>query len=834
MLDSECIIHEFRVRAERFPSFESSQQRLICVANRLPSTAVCDAQGIWKLKRSTGGLASALSAVENLHMSYIGWPGADIPQEHRAAISQELAKHLSFPVFLDHSEIELYYTGFSNGVLWPLFHYVTPAVMTGSHEPEWTMYARVNRIFAEAIAQVLREKGNKDTLVWIHDYHLMLVPKFLRELVPEANIGFFLHTPFPAPDLFRMLPYREDILHGLLSSNYIAFQTKDYCRHFIASVSQLTNLQVTENTVDALPIGGALVACGHVPIGIDPQPFIDASTRNETVVEKIFEIREQYGTDRKIILGVDRLDYMKGIQHKLQAFEKFLDNHPEWAGNCVLVQLAVPSRSECKDYQRLRKTVHELVGQLCGKHSHITSGPPVLYLDQAIDFQGLVALYRAADVMLVTSIRDGMNLVAFEYVASQEGNNGVLVLSEFTGALMSMGGGALRVNPWNLEQTSEAIHRALTMGEEERRSRHQFCFDYVINHTAQRWAETFIENLKNAVSETEAIRACVPPLLPMEDLIESWVSSWNQRKIIFLDLVDCLVSPITSSGRALVSHPNFGSLPFDVRRSFEKYLLSGFVTVVVITPHRRELLDHLFAWVPPTAELSLVLVAENGVVFKTCTTGSRAWAPVLSAEEEQDVGPFHSQEWRQEIYKLIDFLKEQAPGTFMEESAFSLKWFTETSVTAGALRELLLQRWAGPLGDPQVEVVLADRYVEIRPRSISLSQNLRKLIHNPALHILFKEPAGVSVAIGSFPYRDEDAYQAIEEGLGALWAHQCATSPVEEHAAYKVTNVCDFFSVVVGHAKISKAKYSLPTRYHVQNMLVSLAERPHEERVRGA
>ena len=439
-------------------------------------------------------------------MTQVGWPGADVPLEHRDYISRELASHLSIPVYLSHSEIELYYNGFSNGVLWPLFHYVAPALIHGSHEAEWNMYESVNRRFAETVASILEEQGDEQTLVWIHDYHLMLVPRYLRELVPNANIGFFLHTPFPATDLFRILPYRESILEGLLSSNYIGFQTEDYCRHFLSSVSQLTSLGVSANRVDALPIGGALVTCGCVPIGIDPLPFIEASTQNEQVMEKIFEIREQYGTDRKIILGIDRLDYMKGIQHKLQAFDMFLDHHPEWVGNCVLVQLAVPSRGECKDYQRLKKNVHELVGQLCGKHSHLESGPPVLYFDQAIDFHGLVALYRAADVMLVTSIRDGMNLVAFEYTASQEGNYGVLVLSEFTGAMTAMGGGALRINPWNLEQSSETIFKALTMGEEERKNRHQFCFEYVMTHTAQRWAETFIENLKHSLKPDLTVR----------------------------------------------------------------------------------------------------------------------------------------------------------------------------------------------------------------------------------------------------------------------------------------------------------------------------------------
>jgi trehalose 6-phosphate synthase/phosphatase len=805
-----------RVHEERFASVESPHQRLICVENRLPFTASRDDSAEWHLKKSSGGLASALGAVENLHMTQVGWPGAEIPIEKRESLSNELSEHLCIPVYLSHSEIELYYNGFSNGVLWPLFHYVTPALITGSHEAEWNMYMQVNRMFAEEVARVLAEQGDKDTLVWIHDYHLMLVPRFLRELVPDANIGFFLHTPFPAADLFRMLPYREEVIHGLLSSNYLAFQTREYCRHFLSAVSQLTNLQVTENNVDALPIGGALVACGHVPIGIDPEPFIKASTQNEVVIEKIFDLREQYGTGRKIILGVDRLDYMKGIQHKLQAYEKFLDNHPEWVGNCVLVQLAVPSRGECKDYQRLRKHVHELVGQLCGKHSHLTSGPPVLYLDQAIDFQGLVALYRAADVMLVTSIRDGMNLVAFEYIACHQDSFGVLVLSEFTGAMQSMGGGALRVNPWNIDESSEVIHSALTMSEEERRTRHQFCFEYICSHTAQRWAETFLENLRHAVSETEAIRASIPPRLPVEEIISNSV-----RRLMVFDLIDCLVSSITASGRPLVTHPDFGALPFDVKKSFESFLFDSQCVVIVSTPHRRELMDCLWtSWVGGRT-CSLILLAENGCVFKSFASEATRhhWTSLVAQEEE---GPFISDEWRSSVRKFFEFLQDQNIGSYLEESEMSLKWFAQTPGSTGAA---LIQHSAGPVAEPETEIVVADRYIEIRPKKISLSTNLNRLLHHEEIYPLVRERMDMCLSIGAFPYRDDDVYGTLEDTLKTMWSHRCL-----EHE--EQSEESRFVSVCVGHAKLSKANYSLPTRYHVHHLLADLAE--SYQRARGA
>ena len=932
----------YRFKAERFVCGDSSHQKLICVANRLPTTAFRSEDGNWEMKKSSGGLVSALSAVDNLHMTMVGWPGADVPPDDREGVTAELKSHSCIPVYLSHDEIELYYNGFCNGVVWPLFHYVTPALITGSTEMEWNMYVQVNREFAKAIADILHDQNDGDALVWIHDYHLMLVPRLLRELVPNANIGFFLHTPFPSPELFRMLPYREEVLHGLLSSNYIALQVPDYCRHFLASCSQLTNLQVTAYGVDAVPIGGALVYCGAVPIGIDPVPFIQASTQQEWIKEKAAQIQEQMGNNRRIILGVDRLDYMKGIQHKLQAYEEFLNNHPEWVGNCVLVQLAVPSRADVKEYQRLKKHVHELVGQLCGKHSHLLSGPPVLYLDQAIDFQGLVALYRAADVMLITSIRDGMNLVAFEYIASQEGSNGVLVLSEFAGAMQSMGGGAVRVNPWNMEETSEAIHRALTMDEKERRSRHEFCFDYVTTHTAQKWASTFLENLKSAVTETDALKASIPPILQSEDLLTAWELSAGNRRMLVMDLVDCLVPSMTSAGLPLIAHPYLGCLSRDVKAALETLLFGedSDVVVMVVSPHRREVMESVFSWLEGR-NCALILAPENGSVlrcFDSMSTGQ--WISVFPREGEEWVSSFKSVEWRRSLRKLIDFFQERTPGSYVEESEFSLKWFTdmrphaESTDSTSSWRDLLVQRWAGPLSDSDAEVVLADRYVEIRPKGSSIVDNIGKVITHSEVFGLLRDPVAVCVVAGSFPYRDDDIYQMFEEKLSTMWVHQCQSprsptilqsipsaasplykagevssrsypaelsdetpassgggisqgivprvptvsdwepsdpgAPSNSAAALGVPGVkgeyvgllpplssvitprsrssqltlssspfmhsCEFFSITVSHAKISKAKYSLPTQYQMSRLLKSMAERtfPNMQRSRGA
>jgi trehalose 6-phosphate synthase len=495
----------------------TSALRLITVSNRLPSTAFKDEKGEWKLKRSTGGLASALGACESLHMLHIGWPGAEISDDMKEAMTAQLKGHDCVPVYLNQREIDKYYNGFSNGVLWPIFHSITPALRPGSMREEWNEYVHVNRQFADAIIQVLKNSDSQveESLVWIHDYHLMLVPQFVRASIPSVRIGWFLHTPFPSYDMFRIIPFRMEILRGILSSNYAAFQIPEYASHFTQTCRNMTCLHIkdigtdaTHAIIDASSIGGPdQVHVGSTPIGIDPEPFMEAVTHDKDVTVTVEKFRE-LTSYRRVILGVDRLDYMKGIEQKFYGYEEFLKANPEWIGNCVLVQLAVPSRGDVKEYQRLKKHVHEIFGEISGKHSDLINGPPVIYLDQSVGFKELVALYRVADVMLITSVRDGMNLVAFEYIASQINRHGTLILSEFAGASRCLlRSGALTINPWDTEDISKAILKALTMTEEEKFLRYKFCLKHVTQNTATNWAKNFIHNSTIASKNSHAMES---------------------------------------------------------------------------------------------------------------------------------------------------------------------------------------------------------------------------------------------------------------------------------------------------------------------------------------
>lgn len=319
------------------------------------------------------------------------------------------------------------------------------------------------------------------------------------------QVGFFLHTPFPSSEIYRTLPVREELLRAVLRSDLIGFHTYDYARHFVSACTRILGLEGTPAGVED---NGSLTRVAAFPIGIDPDRFTTALESPE-VRANVAQLLNRYA-GRKVMLGVDRLDMIKGIPQKLLAFEKFLEEHPEWRDKVLLVQIAVPSRTDVPEYQRLRSMVHEVVGRINGKYGTLTH-VPIYHLDRQLSFDELVALYAITDVALVTSLRDGMNLVSYEYVACQRDNAGVLILSEFAGAAQSLGAGAILVNPWNVNDLAHAIEYALTMNDAERRERHRQNYMHVTIHTAQTWADNFISELNDTHVEAELRTKNIPP-----------------------------------------------------------------------------------------------------------------------------------------------------------------------------------------------------------------------------------------------------------------------------------------------------------------------------------
>ncbi|KZP00498.1 glycosyltransferase family 20 protein [Calocera viscosa TUFC12733] len=503
-------------------------QRLIVVSNRLPVTISKDAKGEYHFKMSSGGLVSALSGCKKtMSFTWIGWPGFFIPLKDRAIVDKRLMDEYSCQaVYLDDDVADRHYNGFANSILWPLLHY-HPGEMSFD-EANWLAYRQANMQFAE----VVRDQVRPGDMVWVQDYHLMLMPMMLRNMLQggkaghitseelprimegvhhapaetgnngqgpkNIKIGFFLHTPFPSSEIYRILPVRREILLGVLHCDLIGFHTYDYARHFLSSCTRILGLATMPNGVE---FEGRYAHVGTFPIGIDPEQFID-NLRKPKVEARIAELEQRF-KGVKVIVGVDRLDYIKGMPQKLHALEMFLNDHPEWIGKVVLVQLAVPSRQDVEEYQNLRSTVNELVGRINGRFGTVEF-MPIHFMHKSLPFDELCALYALSDVCLVSSTRDGMNLVSYEYIACQQQRQGVLIISEFAGAAQSLNG-SLVVNPWDPRQVADAIYDAVTMDAETRAENHKKLFKYVWKYSAAYWGTSFVTEM-NAIKQDDPKR----------------------------------------------------------------------------------------------------------------------------------------------------------------------------------------------------------------------------------------------------------------------------------------------------------------------------------------
>nr|BAO72964.1 trehalose-6-phosphate synthase2 [Moniliella megachiliensis] len=558
----------------------SSAPRLIVVSNRLPVTIKRDpkAEGGFTFRPSSGGLVSALAGVKKTTpFVWIGWPGLSVPAQDRDFIESKLRTEFSCePVWLPDDIADGHYNGFSNSVLWPLYHY-RPGEMNFD-EASWLAYRQANLMFAQRVRSVAR----RGDMIWVHDYHLMLLPLMLRTLiegpalqgrtsqlelehirkglnnhsilgssedlvasgsgrksttttesvpasdsrgrstatrdgtesVPRGSIkiGFFLHTPFPSSEIYRILPVRREILLGILHCDLIGFHTYDYARHFLSSCTRILGMTVQPN---GLAFEGRYVHVGAYPIGIEPQSFYSALKTPE-VQNRMQELLKHF-EGKKVIIGVDRLDYIKGVPQKMLGFETFLHQHPEYAEQCVLIQVAVPSRQDVEEYQSLRCSVSEMVGRINSEFGTATH-MPIHFLHKSVSFPELVALYAVSDACLVTSTRDGMNLVSYEYIACQAERCGVMILSEFAGAAQSLNGSVI-INPWDKQAVADSIYEALTMPLETRSKNVAQLRAYVDKHTAQWWGSTYVRDLSRIRvsrlrSESPALARLTHPVGP--------------------------------------------------------------------------------------------------------------------------------------------------------------------------------------------------------------------------------------------------------------------------------------------------------------------------------
>jgi len=465
----------------------------VIVSNRLP-IQVTKLENSFQITPSSGGLATGVNSIRDESSVWIGWSGIkseDFTVESKLEIDKALIDQNLIQIDLNSDEIEKYYYGLSNKSLWPLFHYFID--FSKFNEDQWNSYYEVNKKFCDVVISNVSTNGT----VWVHDYQLMLLPKMIRDKRPDLSIGFFLHIPFPSFEIFRIFPRREELLKGILGADLVGFHTYNYERHFISSIKRILRKDVNFNRVSH---ESREVTVNTFPMGIDYDKFFNAAKIHEKLkksqeshLKKQLDLHKKSSQKSKLILSIDRLDYTKGIINRVKAFEIFLEKHPQYLEKVRLVMLTVPSRSDVLDYKNLKKETDELVGRINGRFATV-NWTPVWYYYRAMDFDDLIDLYMNSDIAMITPLRDGMNLVAKEFVSTRVNSDGVLILSEMAGASIELFD-SVRVNPFDLDQMADGICEALEMSKKEQTRRMRTMQKRLSRYTVQRWAEDFMKKL---------------------------------------------------------------------------------------------------------------------------------------------------------------------------------------------------------------------------------------------------------------------------------------------------------------------------------------------------
>ncbi|XWS12446.1 hypothetical protein CRYUN_Cryun37aG0089500 [Craigia yunnanensis] len=762
--------------------FRSSKQRLLVVANRLPVSAVRRGEDSWQLEMSVGGLVSALLGVKEFETRWIGWAGLNVPDEiGQKALTKALAEKRCIPVFLDEEIVHQYYNGYCNNILWPLFHYLglpqeDRLATTRSFQSQFDAYKKANQMFAD----VVNEHYEEGDVVWCHDYHLMFLPKCLKERNSKMKVGWFLHTPFPSSEIHRTLPCRSELLRSVLAADLVGFHTYDYARHFVSACTRILGL---EGTPEGVEDQGKLTRVAAFPIGIDSDRFIRALELPQ-IQGHMKELTERFA-GRKVMLGVDRLDMIKGIPQKILAFEKFLEENPDWRDKVVLLQIAVPTRTDVPEYQKLTSQVHEIVGRINGRFGTLTA-VPIHHLDRSLDFHALCALYAVTDVALVTSLRDGMNLVSYEFVACQASKKGVLVLSEFAGAAQSLGAGAILVNPWNVTEVASSIGYALNMPADEREKRHHHNFVHVTTHTSQEWAATFVSELNDTIVEAQLRTRQIPPILPIEVAVHRYSQSNN--RLLILGFNATLTEPVDTLGRKGSQIKELEpKLRTDLPEPLKKLCDDPKTTIVVLSGSDRSILDDNFG------DYNLWLAAENGM-FLRVTRGD--WMTTMPENLNMD--------WVDSIKHVFEYFTERTPRSHFELRETSVIWnYKYADVEFGRLqaRDLLQHLWTGPISNASLDVVQGSRSVEVRSvgvtKGAAIDRILGEIVHNKGM----KEPIDYVLCIGHFLAKDEDIYTFFEPELPSE-----APAPLRPHVPTPIRTSVSKLTVSKSGSKAARLK----------------------------
>jgi len=646
--------------------------KIIIVSNRLPIKVIKN-KNSYEFINSSGGLATGMNSIHSKNDTiWIGWPGIAsdyLNKNTKGELNKFLDKKNFKPVHLNKKEIKDFYYGLSNKSLWPLFHYFIEYSIFD--KDNWDSYKSVNNKFAQCII----ENYNEGDLIWIHDYQLMLCPKIVRDLIPNSIIGFFLHIPFPSFEIFRIFPWRKELLSGILGSDLVGFHTYNYQRHFLSSVKRILLKNVKLNRVS---VGSRKILVNTFPMGIDFEKFNNAAKKYLTK-----NALQKSQSSVKNILTIDRLDYTKGVVQRIKAFEMFLDNYPQYIEKVKLIMLTVPSRENVSDYKNLKKETDEIVGRINGKYSTVNWNP-IAYYYRSMPFDQLIELYVTSDVAMITPVRDGMNLVAKEYIATRVNGDGVLILSEMAGASKELFE-AVQINPFDLYNMSESIFKALTMHKEEQINRNLSMQNRIKRYSVEYWANEFINSLKNKQKFQELNSAIKMDETTIKSIKEKFNKS--KSKVIFLDYDGTLVPFNKKPELALPDKSLF--------KLMDKIISAKNTDLVIISGRDTNFLDKCFG------DLDITMVAEHGIFMRKI---NESWVSKYTKKRK----------WIDNLRPLFQSFSDRTPGTFVEEKQTSLVWHYRGS-------------------DPELA---ADRLVEFKTELQSLiSDDLDLMDMNKAIEV---------------------------------------------------------------------------------------------------
>ncbi|MFT4223111.1 bifunctional alpha,alpha-trehalose-phosphate synthase (UDP-forming)/trehalose-phosphatase [Dysgonomonas sp.] len=661
--------------------------KLIIISNRLPLKVV-EEENEYKVVPSPGGLSTGLNSLEtNIETHWVGWTGMYLEDLHeQEKIDKQLADLNFHSVNLTPSQIENYYEGYSNSVIWPLSHYFFSNVRYNNDF--WTVYKEVNALFCEKAMEIIEP----DDIVWIQDYQLMLLPRMIRERIPEVSIGYFHHIPFPSYELFRCLPERSDILNGLLGADLVAFHTHGYMRHFISAVYRVLKLDCN---LDEIHLDGRIVDVDAFPMGINYDMYHNALL-NPDIKKQAEKLRGEFGNS-KLILSVDRLDYSKGILMRLRCFEGFLANQPQYRGKVSLIMIVAPSRDNVDIYAKLKEDIDQKVGAVNGKYA--TAGwQPINYFYRSFVFEEIAALYHISDICLVNPFRDGMNLVAKEYIATKRDGKGVLILSEMAGASIELSD-ALIVNPTNIKEIENALLIALEMPEEEQKAAIANMQEIISSQHVGQWAKDFIDELFLVKKKNKELQKKIIVRKNFKEIKDAYQKA--QKRLIILDYDGTLVS--------FHCNPMKASPTIEVLDLLEKMCADSHNRMIISSGRDKQTLEDWLGHLP------LDMAAEHGMFYKE----NGIWKSKVQTIE-----------WDQEIIDIIKHTVKKTPRSKLEIKETALVFhYRDVDVWLAELRVTqLINALINPASRQNLQIMKGNKIVEIKSGEFNKGSEALRLI----------------------------------------------------------------------------------------------------------